>query len=128
MESFIPTSTSPPIPASSELTLLREDSSGLTLVLMAPDETRYKIEFPRSLAYMVTDEGDRLRSMDYLNGRAATPIGRIENSKWKEWFVEETLNIREKDTLIHWCIVTPNDIVDVIAEDSPIVSIPANNA
>lgn len=128
MESFSPKSTTPTLPANSVVSLLRDDSSGLTVVLTAPDETSYEIRFPRRLAYLVTDEGDRLRSMDYLNARAATPLGCIENSKWKEWFVEETLEIRKADALIHWCIVTPNDIIDVIAEESPIVTISTDNA
>lgn len=128
MESFVPASTDPTIPAGSNLSLLRDDSSGLILLLESPDEARYEIHFPGHLAYMVTDEGDRLRSMDYLNGRAATPIGYIENSKWKDWFVEESLGIREAEQLIHWCIVTPNDIIDIIAGESPIVNVRAGNA
>ena len=128
MESFVPTSTDPIIPASSNLSLLQDDSSGLILVLEAPDETSYEIHFPGHLAYMVTDEGDRLRSMEYLTGRAATPVGCIENSKWKGWFVEESLGIREADQLIHWCIVTPNDIIDIIALESPVVKVRAGNA
>ena len=113
-ETFCPESTTPAIPSDSELTLLRDDASGLMLVLTSTGDKNCAIHFPRRLAYQVTDEGDRLRSMEFLAGRAATPLGRIENSRWKAWFVEETLNIRGEDTLIHWCIVTPNDIVDVI--------------
>lgn len=121
-ETFHPESTTPAIPGDSELTLLRDDASGLMLVLTSSAGEDYEIRFPRRLAYQVTDEGDRLRSMNFLDGRAATPIGRIENSRWLAWFVEETLNIREANGLIHWCIVTPNDVVDVIAGEAPIVS------
>lgn len=122
-ERFIPAPTRPEIPPGSNLTLLQDDSDGLALVLAAADETSYRIWFPRRLAYLVTDEGDRLRSMEYLDGRAATPVGRIENSRWKEWFVEETLEIRKNEHLVHWCIVTPNDIVEVIAQEPPEVRV-----
>ena len=118
-EAFYPESTTPAIPPTSELTLLRDDASGLMLILTSSDGKTYEILFPRRLAYRVTDEGDRLHSMAYLAGRATTPVGHIENSKWKAWFVGETLNIRDADALIHWCIVTPNDIVDVIAGEAP---------
>ena len=122
-ETFHPEYTTPTIPADSELTLLRDDAAGLILVLTSSAGKGYEIRFPRRLAYQVTDEGDRLRSMDYLAGCAATPIGRIENSRWLAWFVEESLNIRAADRLIHWCIVTPNDIVDVIAGEPPVISV-----
>lgn len=122
-DTFRPVSTTPEIPPSSNLSRLQDDDSGLTIVLSAPDETRYQIQFPRRLAYLVTDEGDRLLSMDYLDGRAATPVGQIENSRFLKWFVEETLEIRTMDSLIHWCIVTSNDIIDVIDQEPPHVSI-----
>ena len=126
-ETFRAESTSPAIPSDCELTLLRDDASGLMLILTSPNGKNYEIRFPRRLAYQVTDEGDRLRSMEYLAGRAATPLGRIGNSRWKAWFVEETLNIREADALVHWCVVTPNDIVDVIAGEAPTVQTLAGN-
>ena len=61
--------------------------------------------------------------MAYLDGRAATPLGRIENSKLMKWFIEETLDIRKDDPLNHWCIVTPNEIIDVISVQAPDVRI-----
>ena len=122
-ESFEAYSTLPEIPSHSELKLLRDDLSEFQLLLTAPNELTYKISFPNVLAYQLTDEGDRLRSMDYLNGKAETPIGRINNSTWLKWFVEETLHIRDSDTLVHWCIVTPNSIIDVISEKEPITEL-----
>ena len=122
-ESFEAYSTLPEIPSHSELKLLRDDLSEFQLLLTAPNELTYKISFPNVLAYQLTDEGDRLRSMDYLNGKAETPIGRINNSTWLQWFVEETLHIRDSDTLVHWCIVTPNSIIDVISEKEPITEL-----
>ena len=120
-ERFKPAFTSPEVPPGSNLTALRDDSEGLTVVLTAPDvdETTYQVRFPKRLAVRITDEGDRLRSMDYLHGRAATPIGTVEDSSWVQWFIAETLDIRKMDPLTHWCIVTPNDIIDVIAMEPP---------
>ena len=128
IETFHPESITPVIPSDSELTLLRDDASGLVLVLTTSADEQYAIHFPRRLAYRVTDEGDRLRSMDYLDGRAATPLGRIEDSTWKTWFVDESLQIRDADALTHWCIVTPNDIVDVIAMEPPTISVSKRGA
>ena len=124
-ESFVPVKTRPEVPANSELVQLRDDSSGLTIVLEAPDNSKLDVCFPNRLAFLVTDEGDRLRSMGFLNGAAKTPVGRIEHSQWKQWFISEALEVRESETLEHWCVATPNDIVDVISKEPPVVSIHA---
>jgi len=106
---------------------IHDDVEGLVIVLMAPEGASFRVRFPMRLAFRVTDEGDRLRSMEYLDGRAATPIGRIKNSSWLRWFIEETLDIRKGDPLTHWCVVTPNDIVDVLSMEVPVVErIPSN--
>ena len=124
-ESFIPVKTSPEVPACSELLQLRDDSSGLTLVMEAADNSKLDVCFPQRLAFLVTDEGDRLRSMGFLNGAAKTPVGRIEHSQWKQWFISETLGVRDGSPLEHWCIATPNDIIDVMSEDPPVVRVHA---
>ena len=100
---------------------IHDDAEGLAIVLTAPEGASFLIRFPMRLAFRVTDEGDRLRSMEYLDGRAETPIGRIRNSSWLRWFIEETLDIRKADPLTHWCVVTPNDIVDVLSMEAPVV-------
>jgi hypothetical protein len=94
-EQFTPVVTTPAIPPSSNFKALCDDSDGLTILLAAPDaaNSTYQIRFAIPLAFLVTDEGDRFRSMGYLDGRAATPLGRIENSRWMKWFIEETLGI-----------------------------------
>lgn len=126
-EFFVPVATEPGIPGCSCLDTVVDSIDGLTIVLRAPDASGSRIEliFPRRLALRITDEGDRLRSMDVFDGRAATPLGVIENSRWVDWLVAESLDIRAHESLKHWCIVTPDDIVEVIAHDPPTVSIVA---
>ncbi len=47
---------------------------------------------------------------------------RFINSRYLEWFHEETYGIHKKQAqeIIHYAFVTPNDVVDVLAEYSPI--------
>ena len=122
-ESYIPVASEPAIPAGANLDRVVDALDGLRVMLRAPDEAGTGIElfFARRLALRITDEGDRLRSMALFEGRAATPLGVIENSRWVDWLVAESLDIRVPDALRHWCIVTPDDIVEVIAEEPPAV-------
>lgn len=127
LEQFEPVSLSPALPADSNMDAIHDDAEGLAIVLTAADGASFLIRFAMRLAFRVTDEGDRLRSMEYLDGRAATPIGIIKNSSWLRWFIEETLDIRKADPLTHWCVVTPNDIVDVLSKEAPVVERIASN-
>jgi len=128
LEQFEPVVLSPALPADSNMAALHDDAEGLAIVLTAPEGASFRIRFRMRLAYRVTDEGDRLRSMEYLDGRAATPTGRIKNSSWLRWFIAETLDIRKGDPLTHWCVVTPNDIVDVLSMEVPVVERISGNA
>ena len=49
-ESFIAVSTTPAAPSGSNVSMIRDDSSDLTIVLTAPDDICYHIQFPRRLA------------------------------------------------------------------------------
>lgn len=124
-EAFVPVATDPGIPACPNLETVVDALDGLTIVLRAPDAAGSRIEllFAQRLALRITDEGDRLRSMNVFDGRAETPLGMIENSRWVEWLVAESLDIRAPESLERRCIVTPDDIVEVIAHDPPTVRI-----
>lgn len=124
-EVYVPVATDPAIPPGANLERVVDALDGLTVVLRAADAAGARIElfFAQRLALQVTDEGDRLRSMDIFDGRAETPLGIIENSRWVDWLVAESLDIRAPDALRHWCIVTPDDIVEVIAHQPPTVRI-----
>jgi len=113
-ERFEAATTTPGIPPSPSLKSLYDDPSGLTISLTSPDpeNTTYQVRFPTRLAFRVTDEGDRLRSMDYLNGRAATPLGRLNNHRLKPvgWQYGLKVRIRVKDPSLR---LSPEVIISV---------------
>ena len=52
-------------------------------------------------------------------------IYKVENSKLAKWAEEESCGFYESEKLLHFCIVTSDDIVDVLSTFEPNISISA---
>lgn len=101
---------------------LYEDWEGFRLLLSDKEGVRIlRITFEDALSYRTIDEGDLLKSTGEAEGLCKWPLFTVENSKFLQWFNEESLNIHEDDHLVHYSIFTPNDIIDVISASPPIV-------
>lgn len=48
---------------------------------------------------------------------------KVENSKLVDWAAEESCGFYEKERLIHFCVVTGEDLIDVISTFEPKVGI-----
>jgi len=48
---------------------------------------------------------------------------KVENSKLTEWVEEESCGFYKKENLIHFCIVTGEDIIDIISTFEPTIKL-----
>lgn len=52
---------------------------------------------------------------------------KIENSDFIKWAVKESCGLYEKHKLQHFCIVTANEVVDIISFVSPVIEVIPKN-
>ena len=101
---------------------LYHDWEGFRLLLSDYETGRMlRITFDPALSYRNTDEGDLLKTEEVAEGIFAWPLYIVENSRFLEWFHKESYEIRKKDNPLHYAIITPNDIIDVISAFLPTV-------
>lgn len=121
-ERFVPFPTVPEVPAHPEFVAL-SDSRGDLRVDLSVGENKpiVSVLFKARICYRTTDEGDRLRSMTSLGGKARTPICQVEDSDFVTWLTSENHNVRVAQPLRHWAIVTDDEIVEVISANAPVI-------
>jgi len=110
------------IPVTLYLRELKYDAKGLTLSLAEGDNAPIlSIFFNGDLSHRIADEGDLLKIVSEAerDEEARGPLFIVENSHYLEWFHDQSCNIRQKDNLVHYRIVTPNEIVDVLDLSTP---------
>jgi hypothetical protein len=88
------------------------------------------ITFERSIeAYRVTDEGDRLTKLVYLNDTyghgffAKWAFFKVTNSEYLEWIAQEAGGIFDPKSTRHLVLITENSIIDMVSSYEPKVEI-----
>lgn len=82
----------------------------------------FRFFFDWTHSFRVTDEGDLLKMLGEQKGKMRVGIYKVEDSSYLEWFNDQSFNIHEKEKIIHYLIVTVNDIIDVLSSESPVIS------
>jgi hypothetical protein len=82
----------------------------------------FRIKFESYLGYQNFDESDRLNSLDYfpVNTREWC-LFKSNNSDYIDRVMKETAGKYDAGEIIHFAIVTSNDIIDILALKEPIV-------
>ena len=81
------------------------------------------------LSYQNTDEGKRLRAINYLVDNydddfyGDWTLFEVEKSSFLNWFQEENYGIYQDDEIKHLVLLTSNDVVDILTDYEPKVSI-----
>ncbi|MEP3279147.1 MAG: hypothetical protein ABJN26_25375 [Stappiaceae bacterium] len=110
------------IPDSMFLHSLLDDTDGLHLVFVRSDEQKtIKISFDTYLSFRNADEGDRLKFLNEVEGLEKWPLYIVENSEFLKWFHEQTYNIHQAVDIKHYAFITPDDIVEILARDAPVI-------
>ena len=108
-----------------DLDRLLDESGVLEIALLREDGGRFDLLFPTYLAYRKLDEGNALQALQ--DAADSTKLGRsfyrVEESDFLDWFVAQGHGIRASDPLIHFVVMTMNDVIDVICLNEPEVLI-----
>lgn len=99
-------------------------SGTLELVLAsshADITNKIRVVFDWVHSFRVIDEGDLLKMQDELNGKMMTGIYTVEGSHYLSWFNEQSANIHDEGSIVHYLIVTGDDVIDVLSSVSPTI-------
>jgi hypothetical protein len=104
---------------------LHDDYEGLKLLLKGENvkDRILKIQFTSHLGYRNVDESNRLKSL-HDNPLLTTkwPLFVATDDGFIDWIVDESQDsIDKRKQYKNYIICTPNDIVDVISDELPIV-------
>ena len=102
---------------------ITDDRKGLLVILEDAAGREIKVYFAEPFAYRNMDEGNRLRTLEVVSPSGLDVLCEMQNSAWLEWFHEESYEIRRSLGLRHYFVLTPDDWIDVIAVDPPVVEI-----
>jgi len=103
---------------------LHDDYEGFRLVLKGEKEEDkcVKLLFESNLGYRNLDESQRLKTLN------ENPIltekwsfYKTNKSLFLDWFKNESYNVYDSKEITHYIITTPNDIIDIISDEEPIV-------
>ncbi|KJV48286.1 hypothetical protein VH86_11545 [Pantoea sp. BL1] len=100
-------------------------SSMLQITLSSTEKSKgdeIEIVFEWIHSFRVTDEGDLLKRQAEFNGKMLTGFYEIEGSKYLHWFNNQSANIHDNDRIIHYLIVTSEDVIDVLSSVKPSIA------
>jgi hypothetical protein len=94
--------------------------AGLGFRLAEPDANgrSFSVVFDRVLAFRHANESYRLEMLESIQNELPWPTHRVENSKWIEWFHDQTLGIYRDWPIKHFLFIG-EDVVDVLSTDMP---------
>ncbi len=112
-----------------ELISLEQNWNEVKLIF---DDEKTKIEViykEEILAFRSCDESDRWKTIDTILAEKGGDffknklLFKVENSEFKQWYIQENFNIRNETEFEHHVFVAMNDIIDVLALHEPIIQI-----
>lgn len=109
------------IPEKVYLQALHDDYEGLRIILKGSGNSRtFRIKFNTNLGYRNTNESERLKMLDenpeFCGGWA---LFKVKDSDFIKWIITESNEIVHEGNIMHYIILTPDDIVEVVSKDNP---------
>lgn len=104
---------------------LVHNNNGL-IIKLENDYLEITIDF-RYLAIVTrfSNDSQRWRTIDSLlyeygkNFFENNPLFIVENSNFIEWLEVESFGVNGKEDVTHYCVVTPDDMIDILALNPP---------
>ena len=96
---------------------VRDDWEGFRIWFRPHDTTKGMLiaSFDSELFYSSSDEGDRLAPVDNdISNKGGHLLWKVTDSRLVEEFKRQTLGVRAKDDIHHYCFMTQNQAVDVL--------------
>lgn len=105
------------------LDALVDDHLGLTLYFRFDKmKNGIKVFFDSYLCYRNSDESERFNSINQNTLKLSEgSIFKTKSSAFLDWIIEESQGVRSGDDIYHYLFVTPNDIIDIISWEDPII-------
>jgi len=109
-----------------------DDGFQVLLIAENDEEKKILISFPHSVnAFRQTDETFTLLTIDYLNRiygdtfYSEWTLFKVENSNYLQSIAEQSLGIGEPPyyNFVHYCIITPDLILDIASTYEPTVTL-----
>ena len=105
---------------------LHDDYEGFRLIVRGGKPSRvFRIRFESHLGYRNFDESERLKLISlFPSSSNGWSLFKTENSSFIDWIVEESYEAHvTRDEITHYFVVTPNDIVEILTTEEPIIEI-----
>lgn len=101
---------------------IHDDYEGFRIIIRGYNPDRvFKLLFDNYLGYRNFDESYRLKSIPQFPDNGKNWCLFISNdSEFIDWVVLESNGFLQKGNILHFFIVTTNDIVDILTFDEPI--------
>jgi hypothetical protein len=100
---------------------LRDAAGVLEIVLLDEKKEKVIVRFDDFVAYRKLDEGDAFNILHEIS--TTSTLGHtlylVDGSQFLEWFSGESQHVRDRQGLKHFCLITLNSVVDVIAFNEP---------
>lgn len=111
------------LPNRLQLRAIKYQAGNLQISVFSTDGSPLaKICFDRPLIFTVSDEGERMRSLDLVEGLGDGAIFVARDSAFKRWIKEESYGVRETQNTVHYVILTADEWIDVLAWDKPSIA------
>ncbi|TQV76455.1 hypothetical protein FLL45_00370 [Aliikangiella marina] len=98
-----------------------DDEEGLTIYLYLSSnggEKKFKMTFDPYIAYRNMDESFRSKAFSE-HGGFDNSLNIVSNSSWIRWLQSESQGYYQEAKIVHYCIITDADFIDVLAEFPP---------
>ena len=104
-----------------DLDKLVDEWGVLTIHLLDTNERRFSLTFDDYFAYRKRDGGAALKTLNDAAGVLGKSFYRVEESDFLAWFEADSYGTRGKP-LMHFVIMTIDDVIDVICRKLPVVA------
>jgi hypothetical protein len=98
---------------------LVEDRTGLRIFFETKTDDGYALRFSDVLQFRYGSEITRLKTLRNLEDSDTGLVNIVENSEFISWFHIESNSIYENQRIVHYCIITCDDIVDILTRFPP---------
>jgi hypothetical protein len=121
MSRYIPVLQEMALPKPFELRALLDIDGLLELRLESEGGGKLRVRFDSYLAYRKLDEGDAMSILRDIQagGVPGKSFYRVEESEFVAWFMAQCFSSRAHQPLTHFCILTVDDVIDILARDPP---------
>jgi hypothetical protein len=121
-ERFVRWEPIPGLPSNLDTPSLVNDYDGgfrLTLVEERGEGRQFTVAFEQPLAFQSANESYRLKLIESLQPQLPWTTFKVQDSRWVEWFHDQTLGIYREWPVEHFVFVG-EDVVEVLSHRQPI--------